>query len=178
MSVAYIAEIRIFGFNFAPVDWAVCAGQTIDISQNTTLFQIIGTTYGGNGQTTFNLPQFQDRTVVGAGQGPGLRNWPLGGAFGEPNHTLLITEVPLHSHSVLAGSPASAANLSAMPTSSSYFSHSNKGTRADTYSTSATTTLAGTAIGISGSSVPHPNIQPVLAMNYCISLFGVFPSQN
>ena len=103
MSNQYIAEIRIFGFNFAPLDWAQCNGQTVAVDQNSTLFQIIGSTFGGNGTTTFNLPNLQDLTAAGIGTGLGLRNWPLGATFGEANHTLLISEVPLHTHSATFG---------------------------------------------------------------------------
>jgi microcystin-dependent protein len=173
MSNQYIAEIRAFGFNFAPIDWAQCNGQTIAIDQNATLFNIIGTTYGGNGTTTFNLPNLGDRTAVGMGQGPGLMNWPLGATFGEANHTLLINEVPLHGHSATFGI-AGVENETTVPSSISYPGHA-QGSRA--YSTSATTTLAPTTIGPAGGSLPHNNIQPVQVLNYCIALFGVFPSQ-
>jgi microcystin-dependent protein len=173
MSSQYIAEIRAFGFNFAPLDWAQCNGQTIAIDQNATLFNIIGTTYGGNGTTTFNLPNLQDRTVAGMGQGPGLRSWPLGGVFGEANHTLLINEVPLHAHPATFGI-AGVENETTIPSSISYPGHA-QGSRA--YNTSATTTLAPATIGLAGGSLPHNNIQPVQVLNYCIALFGVFPSQ-
>jgi microcystin-dependent protein len=172
MSNQYIAEIRAFGFNFAPIDWAQCNGQTIAIDQNATLFNIIGTTYGGNGTTTFNLPNLQDRTAVGMGQAPGLMNWPLGATFGEANHTLLISEVPLHGHAATFG--VSAEHETTIPSSISYPGRAEPG-RA--YSPSASTTLAPATIGIAGGSLPHNNIQPVLVLNYCIALFGVFPPQ-
>ena len=103
MSNQYIGEVRVFGFTFAPIDWAKCNGASIAISQNTTLFQIIGTTYGGDGVNTFALPNLQDQVVVGTGQGLGLRNWILGATFGEANHTLTINEVPIHTHQAIAG---------------------------------------------------------------------------
>jgi microcystin-dependent protein len=174
MSNQYIAEIRVFGFNFAPIDWAQCNGQTIAIDQNPTLFQIIGTTYGGNGQTTFNLPNLMDRTAVGMGQAPGLMNWPLGAAFGEANHTLLVGEVPLHAHPATFGI-AGAENETTTPSSTSYPGHA-QGSRA--YNPSANTALAPATIGVAGGSQAHNNIQPVLVMNYCIALFGIFPSQS
>jgi microcystin-dependent protein len=173
MSSQYIAEIRAFGFNFAPLDWAQCNGQTIAIDQNATLFNIIGTTYGGNGTTTFNLPNLGDRTAVGMGQAPGLMNWPLGAAFGEANHTLLVGEVPPHAHPATFGI-AGVENETTIPSSISYPGHA-QGSRA--YSTSASTTLAPATIGLAGGSLPHNNIQPVLVLNYCIALFGVFPPQ-
>jgi microcystin-dependent protein len=173
MSNQYIAEIRAFGFNFAPINWAQCNGQTIAIDQNVTLFQIIGTTYGGNGQTTFDLPNLQDQTAVGMGQGTGLRNWPIGAQFGEANHTLLSNEVPLHGHPATFGI-AGVENETTVPSSISYPGHA-QGSRA--YSAAATTILAPATIGLAGGSLPHNNIQPVLVLNYCIALFGVFPSQ-
>jgi microcystin-dependent protein len=175
MSDQYIAEIRIFGFNFAPADWAQCNGQIIDISQNTTLFQIIGTTYGGNGTTTFNLPNLQDHTAVGMGQGPGLRNWPLGATFGEANHTLLITEVPQHTHTATFAQGVANTDESINPGSTSYPGRAQKGRE---YSVSAPTTLAPITIGFAGGSQPHNNIQPVQVLNYCIALFGIYPSQS
>jgi|HubBroStandDraft_1064217.scaffolds.fasta_scaffold00266_26 microcystin-dependent protein len=174
MADQYIAEIRIFGFNFAPVSWAQCNGQPMDISQNSTLFNIIGTTYGGNGTTTFNLPNFQDRTAAGMGTGPGLRNWPLGGIFGEANHTLLAGEVPLHTHQATAGLAGTTVQVSS-PTTTSYPGRPSNGFG---YSTTANSTLAPATISLAGGSQPHNNIQPVLVMNYCIALFGVFPPQG
>jgi microcystin-dependent protein len=174
MSNQYIAEVRAFGFNFAPIDWAQCNGQIIGIDQNTTLYQIIGTTYGGNGTTTFGLPNLQDLTPLGQGQGPGLMNWPLGQTFGEANHTLLISEVPIHNH-IAAMATAAAASKTSSPTANSY---PGEATRVDAYAPSANSTLAGAAIAIAGGSLPHANIQPVQVLNYCIALFGVFPSQS
>lgn len=174
MSNQYIAEVRAFGFNFAPIDWAQCNGQIIDISQNPTLYQIIGTTYGGNGQTTFALPNLQDLTPLAQGQGLGLMNWNLGETFGEANHTLLINEVPAHTHAAsMAAAPA--ASKTTTPSSNSY---PGEITRVNTYATAANSTLAAATIGRTGGSLPHPNIQPVQVLNYCIALYGVFPTQN
>jgi microcystin-dependent protein len=175
MSNQYIAEIRIFGFNFAPLDWAQCNGQTVAIDQNSTLFQIIGSTFGGNGTTTFNLPNLQDLTAAGIGTGLGLRNWPLGATFGEANHTLLISEVPLHAHSATFGGGVVFGNQKTTPSPTSYPARA-QANRA--YNTSATTTLAPATLPPVGGSLPHNNIQPVLVMNYCIALFGIFPSQS
>ncbi len=174
MSDQYIAEIRAFGFNFAPIYWAQCNGQIMDISQNTTLYTIIGTTYGGNGQTTFGLPQLQDLTPLSQGQGLGLRSWPLGSVTGEANHTLLITEVPFHTHSAtMATAPGGSETTS--PSTNSYPGEIN---RVFNYATTANTILAPVTIGSAGNSQPHPNIQPVQVLNYCIALYGVFPTQN
>jgi microcystin-dependent protein len=175
MSSQYIAEIRVFGFNFAPIDWAQCNGQTIDISQNSTLFQIIGTTYGGNGQTTFNLPNLQDLTAAGMGTGLGLMNWPLGAMFGEANHTLITTEVPGHSHSATF---ASGVAFDAQKTTPSTTSYPGRAQANHAYSTAAGTTLAPATIASAGGSLPHNNIQPVQVLNYCIALFGIFPAHS
>jgi microcystin-dependent protein len=174
MSQQYIAEIRAFGFNYAPIDWAQCNGQTIGIDQNATLFNIIGTTYGGNGTTTFNLPNLQDRTAVGMGQGPGLMNWPLGGVFGEANHTLLIGEVPRHTHQATAAE-AGFSFETAAPTSTSYPGRAQNG---HAFSTTTNSSLYSGTIGPYGGSLPHNNVQPVLVLNFCIALFGVYPPQS
>jgi microcystin-dependent protein len=174
MGSPYIAEIRTFGFNFAPLDWAQCNGQLIDISQNSALFQILGTTYGGNGTTNFALPNLQDLVPVNQGQGIGLRNWPLGGTFGEQSHTLLINEVPLHNHTMTASRGPT--NIeTANPGSTSL---PGEISRIGAYASTANSVLAGASIGPSGGSLPHPNIMPVLVLNYCISLFGVFPPHS
>jgi microcystin-dependent protein len=176
MSDQYIAEIRVFGFNFAPLNWAQCNGQTMTISQNTTLFQIIGTTYGGNGTSTFNLPNLQDQTAVGMGTGPGLRNWSLGEVFGEANHTLLVTEVPQHTHQA-TGAVVPPADFVPAPAATSYLGRT-KGTNFAYSSAAPNTTLAPTTISLIGGSQPHNNIQPVQVLNYCIAMFGVFPPQS
>lgn len=174
MSNQYIGEIRAFGFNFATIDWAQCNGQIVAIDQNTTLFTILGTTYGGNGQTTFGLPNLQDLTPVGQGQGLGLRNWPIGATFGEANHTLLINEVPIHTHAAAVAVGAATIETK-QPTATSY---PGEITRTFAYAPTANTILAPSSIGIAGGSQPHPNVQPILVLNYCIALFGVFPPQN
>jgi len=174
MSEQYIAEIRVFGFNFPPVNWAQCNGQIIGIDQNATLYNIIGTTYGGNGTSTFGLPNLQDRTAVGMGQQAGMMNWPLGQVFGEANHTLLIGEVPNHSHTAnfAAGVAFSAETASPGPTS---YPSRIKGSA---YATSGNGNLNSATIGTYGASTPHNNIQPVLVLNFCIALFGVYPAQS
>jgi microcystin-dependent protein len=174
MTEQFIGEIRIFGFNFAPSQWAKCQGQMINISQNTALFSILGTTFGGNGQTTFALPNLQDRTAAGMGQGPGLLDWGLGGTFGEANHTLVLNEVPQHTHTATAGEGVAFGAQTASPTANSYLGREKGGS----YATSANTILAPQSIGQTGNNLPHNNLQPALVMNYCIAQFGVFPSRN
>jgi microcystin-dependent protein len=174
MTENYIAEIRAFGFNFAPLDWAQCAGQTIAISQNSTLFAIIGTTYGGNGQSTFQLPNLQDLTAVGMGQGLGLQYWTLGEVYGEAQHTLTIGEVPFHQHA-MNGAEGAPGDYLAAPTATSY---PGRGKSGEAYAATTNTTLNVASVGLSGGSLPHPNIQPVQALNYCIALYGIYPSQS
>ena len=173
MSNFYVAEVRVFGFTFAPVDWAKCNGTLIAISQNPTLFTVIGTTYGGDGVNTFALPNLQDQDVVGQGTGPGLRTWVLGATAGEAEHTLTINEVPGHTHQAVAGDGVAFASQTAAPSATSYFGRERGGAYAATHNT----TLAASVIGQAGGSLPHANNQPTLVMNYCIALFGIFPSQ-
>jgi microcystin-dependent protein len=174
MSQPYLAEIRVFGFNFAPLSWALCSGQLLPISQNTAVFSLVGTTYGGNGTSNFALPNLQNSIAVGFGQGSGLQNWSLGEAQGETAHTLLINEMAQHTHTATAGDGVAFAAQTAAPTSNSYLGRERGGA----YGVTPTTTLAATAIGQTGSSQPHNNVQPILAMNYCIALSGIFPSRN
>jgi microcystin-dependent protein len=174
MSEQYVAEVRAFGFQFAPVDWALCNGAPMSIAQNQTLYAVIGTTYGGDGVNTFNLPDLRDRTGAGMGQGAGLRSWPIGSVFGEANHTLLIGEVPRHQHSVTGGAGVAFGSELRTPDATAYFGRWD----GRSYTTTANTTLNGAAVGTYGGSQPHENIQPVLVLNYCIALFGIFPQQG
>lgn len=177
----YISEIRMFAGNFAPRGWAFCQGQILSIAQNTALFSLLGTTYGGNGQTTFALPDFRGRVAVGTGQGPGLPSVNLGEMSGAPTHTLIITEMPAHNHTAQATVNAvsatgnSASPASALPAGSS--------ARDNQYSNAAASTqmaagMVGVTIGIAGGSQPHNNMQPYLGMNYIICMEGIYPSRN
>lgn len=168
MSEAFIGEIKIFSFNFAPRGWALCNGQTLAIQQNQALFSLLGTTYGGNGITTFLLPNFQGRTGVSRSTNGSFTQGQLAGV---ESVTLLTTQMPAHIHSMNAstggptqGQPSGNA-LATFPTESSY---SGAGT--------ANTTMNPTASN--GNSQPHPNIQPSLVLNFCIALQGLFPSRN
>lgn len=165
-----MAEVRIFGFPFAPKGWALCQGQLLPINQNQALFALLGTTYGGNGQTTFALPDFRGRAPVHVGQGAGLPNYTLGQLGGEENHTLLTTEIPSHGHTA-AGSTATADTSTPV---SSYWAAGNQ-----IYaSTSNGAFMRTDALGTTGSNQPHNNMQPYLALNFSIALVGVFPSRN
>lgn len=175
MAFPFIAEIRMFPTNFAPNGWAFCNGQIISIAQNTALFALLGTTYGGNGQTTFALPNLQGRMAVGAGQGPGLSNYNLGQQAGEATHTLISTEMPVHNHLVNANNGD---GTLATPAGNTF---AGPGADRDLYlyaAPGATTNMNGTSISITGTGLPHENMQPYLAVNYCIAMQGIFPARN
>ncbi len=170
-----IGEIRMFAGNFAPRNWALCQGQILSIAQNTALFSILGTTYGGNGQTTFALPDFRGRTAVGPGQGPGLPNVTLGEVAGETTHTLTSTEMPQHTHLMQVNNSTS--NM-ATTGSGNYLNSKTESGESTSSSGGALVNLNANAVGIAGSSLPHNNMPPYLGMNYIICLFGIFPSRN
>lgn len=173
MSQPFLGQIGIFAFNFAPKNWAVCNGQTLPIAQNAALFSILGTTYGGNGTTTFQLPNLQSRTPIAQGNGSGLTPRALGEVGGQENHTLLLTELPLHTHTLQATTAAAttglpAGNALATPAKIPLY-------RAGA---STTVTLDPTSLGANSGGQPHSNIQPYAVVNFCIALFGIFPSRS
>jgi microcystin-dependent protein len=174
MSEAYIGEIRMFGGNFAIKNWAMCNGQTLSISTNTALFSILGTTYGGNGQTTFMLPDLRSRVPVHFGQGSGLSNYALGQASGTENVTLTQNQMPQHTHSF---TPAANANAGAgARPGGGYLANSGS---ASLYEPSSDgTTMGAQTIGPAGGNQPFPVLQPLLAINFQIVLYGIFPSRN
>ena len=179
MAEPFIGQIIMFAGNFAPRGYAFCWGQILSIAQNTALFSILGTTYGGNGQTTFALPDLRGRVPIQPGQGPGLSPYSLGQQAGTETVTLLSTQIPAHNHLITASEGNGTAQtpgggfLSAgvVPTSG------NAAVSAYRNSTDGTT-LAPTSITNTGGSQPHNNIQPYLALNFCIALEGIFPSRN
>lgn len=179
MATPFIGEIKIVGFNFPPRDFAFCNGQLLSISQNSALFAILGTTYGGNGQTTFALPNLQGTAPMGWGNGPSLTPRTIGEQSGSATVTLTDDQMPSHTHALNGGaaSPPNTAQNVAAPASQAMFSTSGPG---KAYSDVATppVTLAPTAIGVTGGSQPHDNMQPVLALNFVIALNGVFPARN
>lgn len=181
MANPFLAEIRPFPYNFPPKGWAFCQGQLLSISQNTALFSILGTTYGGNGTSNFALPNLQGSVPIGQGQGPGLSSYQLGEMSGVENQTLQSNEMPRHTHAL----PAFASSASATtPAANVAPAEGHAGGRAgsfhvNTYTTQAPgTALAPGAVTAIGGGVPHNNMQPSLVISWCIALQGVFPSRN
>ena len=171
MSDPFIGEIRLFAGNFAPNGWAFCSGQTMSIAQNTALFSLLGTTYGGNGQTTFVLPDLRGRVPVHQGNGPGLTPRTLGEVSGSEAITLTTSQIPAHSHALRASTAAASGSTPAgsLLGSTSVNSYDNA---------SAGIAMAPGAIGMTGGAQPHENMAPTLTLNYIIALFGIFPSRN
>jgi microcystin-dependent protein len=179
-----IAEIRMFAGTFAPRTWAFCQNQTIAIAQNTALFSLLGTTYGGNGQTTFALPDFRGRIPVGAGTGPGLSNYQLGQKGGSESFTITNANFPPHTHPltgsiIMKGNAADGDadvpqnNYPAALAGTDMYSTVNNGSALANMPTQLTAAAAGSA-----SPAPVTNIQPVMGMNYIICMFGIFPARN
>ena len=165
MGTPFIAEMRITAFNVAPKGWAFCNGQTMQISQNQAMFSIVGTVFGGDGRTTFALPDMRGRTPVHVGNGV-----TLGQSMGEISHTLTALETPLHNHLVLATNNA---GTDLAPTND-YFANSN----VQPYRTDNNTTLAPASVTTVGGGQAHNNMQPYLVVNFIIALQGIFPSRN
>ncbi|MGO4377755.1 phage tail protein [Pseudoduganella sp. RAF53_2] len=169
MSDPYIGEIRMTGFNFAPQGWALCNGQLLAISQNQALFAILGTTYGGNGQTTFALPDLQGRVPVHVGAG-----FNLGQVAGETAHTLIQPELPGHTHNVMA---STAATHASDPTGRA-FGNVQPGDLNLFRVQDNSATMDGPTVGPAGGSQPHENMQPYTVVNFVIALEGIFPPHN
>ncbi len=173
MSDPFIAEIRIVPFNFAPRGWAWCNGQLMSISQNTALFSLVGTTYGGDGRVTFGLPDLQGRAPMHPGQGPGLSLHDLGETGGSETVTLLQSEMPAHSHGLMAstqpGEDASPANEALA-----------RSVGASLYQTATNPVvpMSNVAVGPTGGDQPHNNLQPYLTLYFCIALQGIFPPRS
>jgi microcystin-dependent protein len=166
MADPFIAEVRIVPFNFAPRGWAFCDGQVLPIAQNTALFSLLGTTYGGNGINTFALPNLQGRAPSHPGQGPGLPTRTLGESSGTESVVLLASEMPPHTHSAgVTVAPATRANPVA----------ARLGTTIDATYSAGPATATGGVHGLAGGSQPHDNMQPSLVLNFIIALQGIFP---
>ena len=179
MSNPFVAEIRIFAGNFAPKGWALCDGQLMSISQNTALFSLLGTTYGGNGTSNFALPNLQGCAPMQAGQGPGLSLRDLGETAGEQTVTLLQTEMPAHAHTAQGQSGLGPSGALPNPVSNTWGSAS-KGL-GNLYAPSNAQTnvqMSPFALSISGGSLPHNNMHPFLGLTFIIALQGVFPARS
>lgn len=170
MSESFIGEIRLVGWNYEPRGWSFCNGQTMQINVNQALFALLGTTYGGNGVTTFALPDLRDRVPVHSGRRPGGSDFTLGQAGGEASHPLTTSELPAHIHALTATSAAGSVgspngNIPAVSTKAAY-------------GTSADVAMGALTVQNTGASEPHENMPPFLALNFVIALTGIFPSQN
>lgn len=177
----YIGEIRAFGFNFAPSGWAICAGQLLPISQNTALFSLLGTQYGGDGRSNFALPNLQGNIPISQGQGPGLGVYSVGDRGGSAAVALLGQQVPSHTHTL----PVAAANgKQPAPSPTMYLGATgSRGEGVNVYATpagqsSSSVQMLASAVGPAGGAQPHNNLAPYLAVNYCIALQGVFPPRS
>lgn len=166
----FMGELRLLPYTFAPRGWAFCQGQLLSIAQNSALFSLLGTNYGGNGQSTFGLPDLRGRVPMSAGQGPGLSSHTLGEISGVENVTLTNQQMPIHNHQVGASSDdATKKNpVGALPAA----------TGTSVYGDTPDGTMQGAMIGVSGGSQPHTNMQPYLVLNWCIALEGIYPSRN
>jgi microcystin-dependent protein len=175
MSEPFIAEIRMFGGNFAPRGWAFCNGQILSIAQNTALFSLLGTTYGGNGQTTFGLPNLQDRSPMHQGQGPGLTPRVLGEISGQENVTLLASQMPTHTHQAQADASGGGQTSPANAT----WGAGGRG-RPPAYAANPApgAALSPQALVPTGGNQPHNNRSPYLGVSFIIALQGIFPSRN
>lgn len=174
MAQPYVGEIRMFAGNFPPNGWMFCEGATLPISENDVLFQLIGTTYGGDGEETFNLPNLASRVPMHMGTGPDGTTYQIGEMAGTEQETLSIQQIPNHTHTLMASNDFSTqttagGNVLATPSSATVFPYGTDLPPA---------TLIPSAIGPAGGSQPHENTQPFLCINFIISLFGIFPSQT
>jgi microcystin-dependent protein len=173
MSEPFLGELRLVPYNFAPAGWAFANGQVLPISQNTALFSLLGTTYGGNGTTTFQLPDLRGRVPISSGAGPGLSSYTIGETLGVESVTLTVTQMPSHSHLVNASGNKEnkASPIGNYPASDA------TGITAE-YSTASTGEMNASMIATTGGGEPHENRQPGLVLNWIIALQGIFPARN
>jgi microcystin-dependent protein len=192
MAEPFIGQIILVPYNFAPRGWAFCNGQLLSIAQNTALFSLLGTNYGGNGQTTFGLPDLRGRVPVSSGQGPGLSSYDLGQVAGQEATTLLITQLPAHTHPAAIGTLAGALNATAAtgntrnPTNAALATEASGVTAIYNNAGGPPVGMASGIVALTGApqiqpvggSQPFSILQPYLTLNYCIALEGIFPSRN
>jgi microcystin-dependent protein len=184
MSDQFLAEIRIFPFNFPPTGWAFCEGQIMPISQNTALFALLGTTYGGDGKSTFALPNMQDNAPMQPGQGQGLSLRDLGEMSGVESITLLQSEIPIHTHNFQCSNndanPDNSSPVGQLAAKGIWDDGSDAGVIAFYNAASNNPPLAAMApqaLALAGGGLPHNNMQPYLTLNFCIALQGIFPQR-
>jgi microcystin-dependent protein len=180
MSAPFVAEIRIVTFNFPPKGWAFCNGQLIPISQNTALFSLLGTTYGGDGKSTFSIPDLQGNAPLFWGQGAGLSLYDEGQLGGEAAVTLLQSEMPAHSHNAFAADPANTPDHISSPSTASWGAGGRRGTGQNLYAPSGGGNVQMSPLGtaVTGGSLPHNNMPPYLVLNFIIALQGIFPPRS
>jgi microcystin-dependent protein len=175
MADPFVAEIRVFPFNFPPRGWAFCDGQLLPLSQNTALFSLLGTVYGGNGKSNFSLPDLRDRSVIGPGQGPGLSLYDHGQVVGSSTVSLLESEIPHHTHQAKATTDA--AELSS-PESGRSLARAAPGTPYRSGTGAPQVAMAPEALAPAGGDQPHQNRQPTVGLHFCLALQGVFPPRG
>jgi len=178
MANPFVAEIRIFGFNFPPTGWAFCNGQLLAISQNTALFSLLGTNYGGDGRSTFGLPNLQGSAPMHPGQGPGLSLHDLGETGGSSSVTVLISEYPQHTHSINCIDGGRVGGQIGQPGNAILVKTSGSPAHAFTSGGTQNQTLNQNALAPVGSNQPHNNMMPYLTLNFCIALQGVYPPRT
>jgi microcystin-dependent protein len=177
MSSPFVAEIRIFGFNFAPKGWALCNGQLMPISQNTALFSLLGTFYGGDGKSNFALPNLQGSAPLQQGQGPGLSPYVQGESGGEPAVTLLQSQMPVHNHT-LQGTAGAGTQTGPV---NGVWATSRVGRQSENnyvQAAGAGQAMSVQALAVAGGGLPHNNLPPYLVLNFCIALQGVYPARS
>jgi microcystin-dependent protein len=186
MSQPYLGQIEAFPYGFIPKNWQPCQGQLLPINQNQALFSLLGTTFGGNGTSTFALPDLRGRVAMGQGNGGGLTPRVMGKTLGEENHTILVTEIPLHTHAVNTAANSNTGNNTDAPSNTVVLGSATgvQGPNPITISPYAVTppapsvTMAATAIGQNNGGQPHANMMPYLCLQFCIAMSGLFPSRN
>ncbi|MBI3286277.1 MAG: phage tail protein [Burkholderiales bacterium] len=178
MADPFLGEIRLFAGNYAPVGWLLCAGQTVSISQYEALYALLGTTYGGNGTTSFGLPNLSEKLAIGQGSGPGLTSRVLGQTCGAAAVTLTPTQLPLHTHVIQASTdvastitPGATLSLGAVSPPSKFYDNGEA-------TAAATKAFSSLAFSTEGGNVPHDNLMPSLSLSYIIATAGIFPQQS